>query len=61
MFLLSLSVKLMTSHLRRLRGNDICVSENCAFLGYYVGSSGNSLPTSRDNSNGNFLPTLWVR
>ena len=25
------------------------VDENCALLGYYVASSGNSLPTFRDN------------
>jgi len=41
--------------------------ENCARLGYYLASSGNLLPTIRDNllvtgnfaeSNGNFLPTF---
>ena len=58
-FLLSLSVKLMTSHLRRSHDHDICVTENCVLLGYYAGSSGNSLPTSRDNSSGNSLPTVW--
>ena len=54
-FLLSLSVKLMMSHLRRLHGHDICVTENCALLGYYAGSSGNFLPTFRDNSSGNLI------
>ena len=31
------------------------VDENCALLGYYEASSGNSLPTFRDNLSG---PTL---
>ena len=29
--------------------NKFIVSENCAVLGYYAASSGNSLPTFREN------------
>jgi len=29
--------------------NKFSVSENCAVLGYYAASSGNSLPTFREN------------
>ena len=42
------------------RSRHMC-SENYALLGYYAGSSGNSLSTSRDSSSGNFLPTFLVR
>ena len=40
---------LILFHLRVISGFRSEVAENCALLGYYAASSGNILPTFRDN------------
>jgi hypothetical protein len=63
-----LTLEEVTDRLRVTSGFHLEIDESCALLGCYAGSSGNSLPTFRDNlsgpvlrdaaSSGNFLPTF---
>jgi len=48
-FFIPLTLLTVSLYLCRISGFRREVDENCALLGYYAASSGNSLPTFRDN------------